>query len=416
MHNRSVYRQFLLMLAATLAACGGGSGSPQPPIVLDGQGVERIDQVLSGVMDRHAPPGIAVAVVRNGKLAVARAVGFADLDGTEPLRPDHLFRVASVSKPVTGTAVLRAVEEGLLDLDAAAFDILTNYRPASGADPRLDDITVRHLTWHGAGWDLYDFPRDPLFRSREIAQALNTTMPPDPQALTRWVAMQPLDYDPGSTWAYTNIGYVVLGRVIEASTGFGYEDFVQRFVLQPAGVTRARLGGITLSERLPGEVEYESFRDGIWTSVFDGESVVPEPAYGGINLRGFDASSAWVFSAVDLARFAAATDGDPAYPDILSADSFDTLTTNAAPPGQTPMGVAWFLAFNTDGTLRDWNHGGGMPGTASFLGRLRSGVILAIVTNTARDEAFYDDLVGRLIDAVNGITDWPEADLFPQYP
>ena len=105
--------------------------------------------------------------------------------------------------------------------------------------------------------------------------------------------MQPLAFDPGTGFAYTNIGYVTLGRVIEETTGFGYEDFVERFVLQPAGITTARLGGITRAERAAGEVEYESFRNSIWRSVFDGETVVSEPAYGGLNLAGFDASSAW---------------------------------------------------------------------------------------------------------------------------
>lgn len=104
--------------------------------------------------------------------------------------------------------------------------------------------------------------------------------------------MQPLAFDPGADFAYTNIGYVTLGRVIEASTGFDYEDFVRRFVLVPAGITRARLGRISRAERATDEVEYESFRNSIWTSVFDGTTIVPEPAYGGINLIGFDASSA----------------------------------------------------------------------------------------------------------------------------
>jgi CubicO group peptidase (beta-lactamase class C family) len=66
----------------------------------------------------------------------AGAYGSADLAGTEALRPDHRFRIASVSKPVTGIAVLRAAEAGLVDLDAAAFGILADSLPAAGADPR----------------------------------------------------------------------------------------------------------------------------------------------------------------------------------------------------------------------------------------------------------------------------------------
>ena len=108
---------FLALGVILLAsACGGSGGGAPPPIVVDGAGIERIDSAMNGVMNRHAPPGIAVAVVRNGKLVVANSYGSADLDSVEALRPDHLFRIASISKPVTGIAAIRAIEEGLLDL------------------------------------------------------------------------------------------------------------------------------------------------------------------------------------------------------------------------------------------------------------------------------------------------------------
>jgi len=408
---------FLALGVILLAsACGGSGGGAPPPIVVDGAGIERIDSAMNGVMNRHAPPGIAVAVVRNGKLAVAKSYGSADLDGMEPLRPDHLFRIASISKPVTGMAAIRAIEEGLLDPDAAVFDILQSYLPQSGADPRLPLMTVKHLMHHTGGWNIVDYPNDPLFRSREIAEAVGSTMPPDPNALTRWVAMQPLDFDPGSSFAYTNIGYVVLGRVLEQSTGFAYEDFVRRFVLEPAGVTRAQLGGITRAKRRPDEVEYESFQNSIWTSVFDGDSVVPEPAYGGINLVGLDASSAWLFSVVDLVRLAAAVDGDAGYPEIISTQSFEFMTAIGTPAGTTPLGVAWFLGTNGTGDVVKWDHGGGMPGTTAYLARLPDGVIIAAISNTALEQDFFGDLAVGLTDAVEGIVDWPDTDLFPQFP
>lgn len=397
-----------------LCACGGSGGDSEPPGIIQGDGVERIDQAMNDVMDRHAPPGIAVAVVREGRLVVANAYGTADRAGRQLLTTSHLFRVASVSKPVTGIAALKAIEEGLLDPDAAAFDILARYLPANGADPRLPLLQVRHLLHHTGGWDFYDFPDDPLFRSGEIASALGATLPLDPETLVRWVAMQPLAFDPGTDFAYTNIGYVTLGRVIEETTGFGYEDFVQRFVLQPAGITTARLGGITRAERAAGEVEYESFRNSIWRSVFDGETVVSEPAYGGLNLAGFDASSAWLFSVIDLVRLAAATDGNAAYPDVISQQSFEFMTAVGTPAGAQPIGVAWFLGRNAAGNVNRWDHSGGMPGTTSYLARLPGGVIVAVVSNTAREQDFTSDLINGLIRAVEGITDWPETDLFAE--
>lgn len=410
-------RLLLFSLVLTLLpSCGGSGGGDRPPVVIQGTGVERIDIAMNDIIDRHAPPGIAVAVVRNGELVVANAYGTADLDGLQPLRPDHLFRVASVSKPVTGIAALKAIEDGLLDPDAAVFDILASHVPPAGGDPRLPLISVRHLLHHSSGWDLYDYPADPLFRSKEIGDSLGAPLPLDPETLVRWVAMQPLAFDPGANFAYTNIGYVTLGRVIEASTGFQYEDFVRQFVLVPAGITRARLGGITRAERATDEVEYESFRNSIWKSVFDGTTIVPEPAYGGINLIGFDASSAWLFSVVDLVRLAAAADGDDAYPDIISRQSVDFMTAVGTPAGTQPLGVAWFLDTDSAGNVNRWEHSGGMPGTTCYLARLPTGVIIAVVSNTAREQDFFRELILGLIDAVDGITEWPQTDLFPLYP
>jgi hypothetical protein len=161
-------------------------------------------------------------------------------------------------------------------------------------------------------------------------------------------------------------------------------------------------------------VEYESFPNSIWRSVFDGETVVSEPAYGGLNLAGFDASSAWLFSVTDLARLAAATDGNDAYPDIISRQSFEFMTAVGTPAGTQPIGAAWFLGKDAAGNVNRWDHSGGMPGTTSYLARLPSGVIIAVVSNTAREREFVADLINGLIQAVDGITEWPQTDLFAE--
>ena len=185
-------------------------------------------------------------------------------------------------------------------------------------------------------------------------------------------------------------------------------------MLKPANISAARLGGITRADRAANEVEYESVRNSIWTSVFDGQSVVAEPAYGGLNLLGFDASSAWLMSVVDMARLGAATDGDSAYPDVLSAASVDFMTTVGTPPGTQAVGVAWFLDTASTGAVNRWSHSGGMPGTLAYLARLPSGVIIAIVSNTDRG-GFLQEAIERLTIAIEGVSVWPEDDLFANF-
>ena len=115
---------------------------------------------------------------------------------------------------------------------------------------------------------------------------------------------------------------------------------------------------------------------------------------------------------IDLVRLAAATDGNAAYPDVISQQSFEFMTAVGTPAGTQPIGVASFLGRDAAGNVNRWDHSGGMPGTTSYLARLPGGVIVAVVSNTAREQDFTSDLINGLVRAVEGITDWPETDLF----
>lgn len=408
-----------VLLALSLLGCGDDDGFTGP---ISGTGEASLDAVVIRYLSREGVPGVAAAIASGGRLVFARGYGYADLARREPLQPDHLFRVASVSKPITGISVLEAAEEGLLALDARVVDLLPSLLPPGGpADPRVADMTVAHLLHHTAGWTQVDYPADPLFRSKEIAAAVGVTSPPDGAAIVRWIFTQPLGFAPGSDFTYTNVGFVVLSRIIEAASGVAYEDFVRSRVLAPAGVSRARLAGLRRSERLEGEVEYQSRRLDIWTSIFEGESgVVPEPAYGGLNLLGLDGSSAWVLSAVDLARLGVAVDGDPTGPDLLTAGTRQLMLTNGSPAGRPAHGVGWFLASAADAAgagfpaLAFADHSGGMPGTNAYLFLREDGLVIAIVVNADRG-AFIDSLVIPFLRALVRIEGWPNHDLFDRF-
>jgi len=114
------------------------------------------DDPMTAFLREHDPPGAALAVTYLGRLVYARGFGHADLEEREPVRPASLFRIASLSKPVTAAAVMHLVEQGKLRLDDRVFPIL-NLPPQLGRrsrfDPRWHDITVRHCLQHTAGWD-----------------------------------------------------------------------------------------------------------------------------------------------------------------------------------------------------------------------------------------------------------------------
>ncbi len=114
-----------------------------------------IDQRIPALMQKWSIPGGAVAVAKDGKLIFARGYGLADKSRNEPVQPDSLFRIGSVSKTFTSAGILTLVEEGRLSLDDKVFQILSYLQPPSGRsmDSRLHDITVRQLLQHTGGWD-----------------------------------------------------------------------------------------------------------------------------------------------------------------------------------------------------------------------------------------------------------------------
>jgi CubicO group peptidase (beta-lactamase class C family) len=131
-------------------------------------GLESFDRLLSKFIREELTPGMSLAVARRGKLIYSRAAGLADREAKKPVRPDALFRIASVSKPITAVAVLQLVEQKKLGLDDPVLPLL-QIEPLLIGDSKFDErwreITVRQCLQHTAGWDR-DVSFDPVARPR----------------------------------------------------------------------------------------------------------------------------------------------------------------------------------------------------------------------------------------------------------
>ena len=413
--------------ALTALACGGGGVdtvvTPPPPTTIPASGtavpeLASFDRVLTDLMRKWAIPGGALAVVKDGRLVLARGYGYADVDAKEVVRPDALFRIASVSKPITAVAVLRLAEQGRLDLDAKAFALLPQLKPPASAtnlDARLADITVRQLLSHLGGWDR-DRSFDPMFRPTEIAATLGTTAPAGAEDVIRYMLGRSLDFAPGARYAYSNFGYAVLGRVIEQGSGQRYDAYVTDQILRPMGITRMRLGRSLLRDRAAGEVRYYD-GNAATTSVFSDGGQVPWP-YGGFHLEAMDAHGGWIASAVDLARFVTAVDGIATRPDLLGAATIQLMTER--PPtvwdGSAFHYAAGWLVRPQEG---NWWHNGSLPGTSALIVRAGNGLAWAVLFNARfmiSGSTFEQEVDPAVWQAVSQVTAWPAHDLFSQYP
>ena len=370
------------------------------------------DAFFPDFLARHGIPGAAVAVAKDGRLVYARGFGLADIEANEPVQPTSRFRVASVSKPITGVIAMRLVEDGLLDLDASAFGYLPDLPAPTGAteDDRLADITVRDLLRHSGGWDRDGTGYDPMFDLVDIANAMGTDPPADVETVVRYMRGRPLDFTPGARYAYSNFGYAVLGRVLERVAQEPYEQLVQG-VLAEAGITGMALGASLLENRLPDEVRYYPLED-MAPSVFN-DATVPW-AYGGFAIEAMDAHGGWVSSAPDLLRFTTALDGRPNRPDLLSATSQATLT--ARPNLSTWSGTNYWYGLgwsvNTNG---HWWHTGSLPGSESLLVRSAyEGLHWAVLVNQrqALNSGVTAELDGAMWTLALGVSSWPTHDLF----
>jgi CubicO group peptidase (beta-lactamase class C family) len=287
------------------------------------------DTAMAQLMTQYNVPGGQLAITYQGRLVYNRGFGMADVTNSIPVEPHHIFRLASVSKTITGVAVMQLWENGQLNLDAPVFGptgILNDAIYQNILDPRVNNITVRHLLEHGGGWDRA-LSGDPMFNAYNIAQTMGTTAPADSQTVIRFVLeYKMLDFDPGTQYQYSNFGYCVLGRVIEKITGISYEDYVITNILIPLGITTMECGHNLVADRLPNEVNYYDYPGApLANSVYDNVTPVEWPN-GGFNIEAMDANGGWVASAGNLCKLLVAIDKFPTKPDILLPATIDTMT------------------------------------------------------------------------------------------
>src|SRR5580704_10422685 len=180
-------------------------------------------------------PALSVSIVRNSAFVYEHAWGIADSKQHEQSTNTSLFRIASVTKPITSAAIFTLLEQGELNLNDKVFGPSGILGEDYGKTfkQHVTDVTVDHLLTHtSGGWPNDD--TDPMFKNNSWNHQ---------KLITESIADIPLTYQPGTHWAYSNFGYCILGRVIEKITGQTYENFVQQSVLAPCGITDMRIAG-----------------------------------------------------------------------------------------------------------------------------------------------------------------------------
>jgi len=340
------------------------------------------DAALQGYMGEKRLRGATLAVSRNGRQLLSRGYGYFDAEERTPMPPDAMLRLASNAKPLTAMLVQKLARDKRLSLDTRVREFL-DIKPPAGRklDDRWNDITVKMLLDHKGGWDRKEAIEghpdglDPMFEHALIAKELNRTAPLKPRDFIDYMAGQPLQFQPGEKYAYSNFGYCLLGRVAEKVTGRTYIDALHKEILEPLGATDIELASTRPEDRNPREPVYRDPGESPNALTAAGEPV--RAADGSYIAEALDSHGGLIASAPHLLKVLDAywINGDPRRP----------------------------------GDRREYRHLGSLPGNFSVMIQRPDGVNIVCDFNQRTDPAVKGDegIVKVLNDVADSIRDWP---------
>jgi CubicO group peptidase (beta-lactamase class C family) len=359
-----------------------------------------IDVLVARVMKAFEVPGLALTVVKDGKVVLAKGYGVRKLGDPAPVDAKTLFGIASNTKVFTATALGLLVEEGKVAWDAPVVDYLPWFMMS---DPYVTrELTVRDLLVHrsglglGAG-DLLWWPES-TYNRRQVAERLRFIKPATSFR---------------SAYAYDNVLYLVAGEVIQAVSGRSWEDFVQERILDKIGMAGSNVRHSAAAGG--GNIATPHAKvDGAVRPIAPFTSDNTNPA-GGVN-SGAEDMAKWMLVRLNRGKLA---DGTALYSERTARELEKpvTILPNPAPPAELAPRKAHFRAYALGLDIRDYrghlviDHTGGLPGYVSIVTLLpERNLGVAILTNAESTSAFYA-LTQQIVDYDLGAPpmDWTEA-------
>jgi CubicO group peptidase (beta-lactamase class C family) len=389
-------------LVVSLASCGeasprqhttngeapsqGCTSAPAPELA---RAVEQIDRLLAGTVREQAIPGVAAGVVCGRDLAWAQGYGVMALDDPRPVTPRTRFRIASLTKLFTATAVMLLKDRGILGLSDPAARyvpwIETIARPEeSGNRP----ITITHLLAHTSG-----LPRDSRLTDFRLL-----FQPAREEAIAA-ISSQELQARPGEANAYSNLGYAVLGEIIAEAAGTSYAQFLQQELFVPLGMAETLVHPTSEDDVAwghgPRRPDGSRAKAGFWQLRF------ATPA-GGMASSVEELSN---FMILHLAPYSGAQ------PRLLSSSTLREMhdVHDMVDPERGGVGLGWAVEISNGQHLV--YHGGELPEQTSFmLLDLRAGIGVVVLTNA--QDADANGMAQEILRVVRGAV-FDSATSFP---
>ncbi len=370
------------------------------------EATRKFDSDIESFMRRWELTGATFALMRNDSLIYAKGYGYADKRRETKCEASHLFRIASVSKLITATAVMRLIDDGCLALDSQVFGVDGIINDTIFLDLRsrnLERITVEHLLRHTAG---FSSPHgDPAFANYSVARSLGLKLPLSTDDMVLYATQNRLRYQPGGRFDYSNLGYIILGKIIEKVTGVSYERYVKDNILAPAGCYDMYIGGNFARERHPREVQYYEVKEAEPVNAYDGSSKKTMKSNGGNNVTLLGSAGGWIASSAELLKFVSAINDCSVREEVISTKSISTMTTS----NKRLRSIGW---SSTNGDM--WLRSGSMAGTSALIKQQSNGYTWVFISNSS---AWIGPNISRHISsnitrAISRVKEWPNIDMF----
>lgn len=246
---------------------------------------------------------------------------------------------------------------------------------------------------------------DPLFTTREIMIWERLDSVPNMDKIIEYALSQRLGYTPGTSSRYSNLGYLILSKIIEVKSGLSYEEYCQKNLLHPAGCYDMHLANNLYADKYPNEVRYYETHDAEPILAFNNSGDTLYRRYGGNNIEGLLGAGGWVASPTEFAMFISTIDGKEEIPDILSPKSIKTMINRDG--GRMPIG--WVRASSG----ADWVRTGTLAGSSAIAKIQKNGYTWVFITNTSSWKGSkFPRYIESMYKRASANIVWPERDLF----
>lgn len=364
---RIAFFGFAWMLATGSSVCQAPADLPP----LSSAQQRSIDSFVIGELARQRIPGLALGVYSRGRILLAKGYGLSSVELNAPVKPETVFQSGSVGKQFVSAAIMMLVEEGKLSLD----DSITKFFP--DAPEAWKPILIKNLLSHTSGLSEYESddrtgPNGPFYLRLDFTE----------DELVKKIEALPIEWSPGSSWAYRNTNYVLLGVIIHKITGMRYDEFLAERIFKPLGMTSTRL--ISEHDIIPNRAAGYQIDDGQlknqdWVS----------PTFNST------ADGALYFNVLDLAKWDEALYGTK----LLKQSSLDRIWTvyplNNGKPNPAGYGFAWEIGAQ-NGHKRI-EHGGAWQGFTCNIARYPDNSLTVVVLTNLDAGHANPDLISHVV-------------------